>query len=353
MMKLLFLLRKNNSYNTEYSNIYVKSGLINSVKLTIRELEEHLDVRAKVEVCLDSNEINKYVTKYKPDICFLEALWVPPYKYKQLIALHPNVTFVNRIHSEIPFLANEGIAIDWIKEYDKIPTLHTSFNSKSTARDFSHIISNSSYLPNLYPADRARIFGFEDAYYLLTRGVVDKLLRPWRGTFINVGCFGAIRPLKNQLIQAFAAMEMANDISATLQFHINYSRTEQGGNSVLKNIRALFSGTRHKLIEHEWLGRQDFLVLANKMDVGMQTSFSETFNIVTADLVSVGVPVVVSDTISWMPEIAIVDEESVRDIKQKLKEMLVFPRYFSKKSKQALYDYNQEAINIWRKALNQ
>jgi hypothetical protein len=36
------------------------------------------------------------------------------------------------------------------------------------------------------------------------------------------------------------------------------------------------------------------------MDVGMQVSFTETFNIVAADMVAAGVPVVVSPEISWV-----------------------------------------------------
>ena len=37
------------------------------------------------------------------------------------------------------------------------------------------------------------------------------------------------------------------------------------------------------------------------MDVGMQCSMSESFNIVSADFVKMGVPIVVSNDIEWMP----------------------------------------------------
>jgi hypothetical protein len=37
------------------------------------------------------------------------------------------------------------------------------------------------------------------------------------------------------------------------------------------------------------------------MDIGLQVSFSETFNIVSADFVSMGVPIVVSGEVPWAP----------------------------------------------------
>jgi hypothetical protein len=36
------------------------------------------------------------------------------------------------------------------------------------------------------------------------------------------------------------------------------------------------------------------------MDIGMQVSLSESFNIVSADFVSMGVPIVVSNDIEWI-----------------------------------------------------
>jgi hypothetical protein len=37
------------------------------------------------------------------------------------------------------------------------------------------------------------------------------------------------------------------------------------------------------------------------MDIGLQLSFTESFNIVSADFVNHGVPIVVSDAIKWLP----------------------------------------------------
>jgi hypothetical protein len=64
---------------------------------------------------IDNNGIDREVTKYKPTHVIIEALWVIPSKFEILTKLHPNVKWIIRLHSEIPFLANEGIAMEWMK----------------------------------------------------------------------------------------------------------------------------------------------------------------------------------------------------------------------------------------------
>jgi len=110
-MKVLFLLRANGSYNTTTS----KSGLLNSAKMTTEALKRHLKVDTKLVVVIDSNGIDREVFLFKPEICFLEAIWVTPAKMRELVRLHPKVKFVIRVHSETPFLSNEGEAISRIK----------------------------------------------------------------------------------------------------------------------------------------------------------------------------------------------------------------------------------------------
>ena len=221
---------------------------------------------------------------FKPNYVFLEALWCPPTKFKELEKLHPKVKFIIRIHSEIPFLANEGVAIQWIKEYLAYKNVYISFNSKQTNSEFSKLLGNKKiiYLPNYYSLDNKK----------------KKYHTPFGQ--LHVGCFGAIRPMKNQLLQAVCAMQFANEIGKTLHFHINSSRVEQRGDSVLKNLQNLFNNTPHKLMEHPWISHEKFLVLVKRMDLGMQVSMSETFNIVSADLVNNEIPVVASKEVEWI-----------------------------------------------------
>ena len=93
-------------------------GLINSAKLTAECLNK-MGIEAKALSIRDNNCIDKEVFKYRPTHCVIEALWVVPDKFKELIKLHPSVQWFVCIHSEIPFLANEGVAIDWIYRYQR------------------------------------------------------------------------------------------------------------------------------------------------------------------------------------------------------------------------------------------
>jgi hypothetical protein len=129
-----------------------------------------------------------------------------------------------------------------------------------------------------------------------------------------VGCFGAIRPLKNQLIQAFAAIRFAQRKKKKLVFHMNGSRIEQNGSSNLKNIQALFAATGETLELHPWMEHEEFLELVASMDICLQVSLSESFNITSADAVSMGVPLVGSEAISWLPERSQADVNSAESI---------------------------------------
>jgi hypothetical protein len=269
-------------------------------------------------MCTDANSIDREINLIKPDICIIEAVWVPPYKMAELSELWPNVTFIIRVHSKIPFLANEGIAIDWIKEYNQIKNVIVSFNNKETNEDFRNLGIDSVFLPNLYPTIRH----FNDFKYFL-ESIKEKFCKIFgcgkKQTIINIGCFGAIRPLKNQLSQAFAAITYADMNDKILHYHINGTRIEQRGETVLKNLRELFKNTRHKLTEHPWMEHHDFLKIINQMDLGLQVSYTESFNIVTADFVTAKVPIVASDDISWMPWIMKVSPTEHKGIVRKLK----------------------------------
>src|SRR6478609_5804128 len=346
-MKALFLLRTNGSYNTTTS----KSGLLNSSRMTAEALQKYLWVDTKLVVIIDSNSIDREIHKFKPDVVFLEAIWITPEKMRELTRLHPKIKFVIRVHSETPFLSNEGEAISRIKHLERIHNVHIAFNSRTTTNDFirTEVDKDAEYLPNIYDIDYTptRITTFT-AKLLKLLGLKKS---EFRKNTINVGCFGAIRPMKNQLIQAMAAIELANKLDIKLYFHINFSRLEQGGESVYKNMKALFEGTKHELVEHGWLDRENFLLLISQMDIGMQVSFNESFNIVTADFVKQDIPILVSPSINWMPLQATADPENQEEMVQKLLIILRHMNYFRRVNKRSLIQYNNIALRIWRNYL--
>jgi hypothetical protein len=267
-------------------------GLLNSCRFLVNALER-LGVDAKLVEVLDNNGIDKEVHQYKPTHVFVEALWVVPEKFDVLIPLHPKVQWHVRLHSNTPFIANEGVAMGWIKKYaqlqKKYKQFHIAPNSEKMANDLYQSLGiKTVYAPNIYVPHKG-VLGYDHVTPTdKSPGVLD------------IGCFGAIRPLKNQLIQAMAAMSFADQLGKTLHFHINHTRVETHGENAHKNLVALFEGTKHSLITHDWMSHESFCKLIRKMDYGLQVSFSETFNIVAADFVHLKVPIVGSKEIEWM-----------------------------------------------------
>lgn len=271
----LFILKKFYDYGGRNQ---ISNGLRNSCMFIVDLLNTE-GYWAELVEAIDGNCIDRIVTQFKPARVVIEAIWVTPDKMAQLIRLHPSIEWTVRVHSELPFLANEGTAVEYLFAYLALG-VEVAFNSEHTANDFRPF-GDVAHLPNYYP--------------LLT----PRPPLPESDT-LNIGCFGAIRPLKNQLIQAFAAIRFAQEIGKPLVFHMNGSRVEQSGNNVLKNIKALFAATGQTLVLHPWLSHEDFLVLIRQMDMCLAVSLSESFCIVAADAVGLGVPLIGSDAIHWL-----------------------------------------------------
>lgn len=315
--KILFICKYNaNSLNEEYSDgcsygFHRKfSGLYNSARF-INSMLNVAGFKSEIVNAIDNNCIDRLVTENKPNTVIIEAFWVVPEKFIILAKLHPTVKFVVRVHSEIPFLACEGMAIDWISRYLKTTNVILAPNS---SRAYEDILS---YAYHLSPDYADRIIYLPNYYSNPDRAVKHV---PINSNEVHIGCFGAIRPLKNQLTQACAAIKFADDIGKRLVFHINGTRVEGQGQPVLHNIRHIFQHSpNHTLVEHSWLPHDKFMELVATMDFGMQCSFTETFNIVAADMVSVDVPMVVSSEVTWLPMWVKADPTSVGSIVRKLK----------------------------------
>ena len=331
--KVLFILKKRQSSHTGYAS--VSSGLLNSARFVSDMLNKNGIESNLVEV-QDNNGIDREVSNYRPTHVIIEALWVVPSKFEVLTKLHPNVQWIIRLHSDISFLANEGIAIEWIYEYLKYDNVKISSNDWETNFNFE-LLTNKQfvYLPNYYPV------GFFNT----------NKPKPITKKVLNVGCFGAIRPLKNQLIQAVAAIDYADTYGKKLNFHINTQRIEGKGEPVLKNLRELFKNNpRHKLIEHGWLKHNEFIDLVQRMDIGLQVSFSETFNIVSADFVNNNIPVVTSNEVDWVNPVYYANPSKVESIVSRMKRAL-FSSMFKLNflNKLSLWFYSLKSEKIWTK----
>jgi glycosyltransferase involved in cell wall biosynthesis len=306
MPKVLFLVKKRSD-----SVKGLGFGLGNSASF-VSEFLKRKGIESKNVMCIDANYIDKHVTENDPDIVILEALWVTPLKIKEILSIkkHQKRTWVVRIHSRVAFLAYEGNAFAWLKGYHEVlknfPNIKFVIapNTDDFAADLSNVFGLSSvYLPNIYSENYE--FGPKP---------------PQEPGKINIGCFGAIRPFKNHLTQSLAAIHFANQHNFELNFHVNGDRCEQTGDCVLKNLHNVFEmQNKHTLVKHPWMEHDEFITVIRKMDLGLQVSFSETFNLVAADFVTCDVPIVVSNQIKWLPTVFQVNEcNSVQEIVDRL-----------------------------------
>jgi hypothetical protein len=339
--QVLFILKLRQQSGGEYS-VLKHSGLFNSATF-VKDMLTKNGYVANLTQVVDNNQIHAEVTKYKPDIVIIEALWVVPEKFEVLRKLHPHIKWIIRLHSELPFLANEGIAFEWINRYIHQKNVYISGNSHNMQRDLENYVKSSMH-PNL----RHKVI-FLPNYYLVNSVSPTPVVRT--SSSINVGCFGAIRPMKNHLVQAAAAVEFAERLGLKCKFHINSGRIEGKGDTVLKNLRAFFDGLggRHQLVEHGWLDREDFLQVVRQMDIGLQISLSETFNIVSADFVNENVPIVTSREVHWMPRLFTSNATDSQKIANAMGWALLYDRYFwwLNCPKQSLQKYVNMSERMW------
>jgi hypothetical protein len=323
--RVLFILKFRHGYGIQYHS----SGLFNSATM-ISSMLLAAGIESKVVEVTDNNDIDREVTQYQPTHVIIEALWVVPEKFDVLVELHPSVRWIVRLHSELPFLAQEGMACSWILQYSKHPNVQVAFNSKRILDFFEGIKVKTLYLPNYFPV------------------VDDPIDEHDSDTVINIGCFGALRVLKNQLAQAAAAIEFADNEGKQLRFHINGASDREDGSEILKNLRALFAGTKHTLVEHAWLNPADFSAVLKQIDIGMQVSFSETFNMVSAQMVCMYLPVVLSKEIQWASSLSQADPTSVDDIVGSLRRVTGVSSWLAKKLNIAgLSNYANKSKKIW------
>jgi hypothetical protein len=244
----------------------------------------------------------------------------------------------------MPFMAGEGMAMDWIGEYSRFKNIILSCNAPRMLREVRLYLQHLNgwtdkktnqrviYQPNFYPQE-------------YKRKQLDK-----SGEFIDIGCFGAVRPLKNHLVQAFAAIDFAERIGKRLRFHVNAGRIEMQGGPALRNLRCLFEqiyGRGHELVNHQWTPREQFLELCAQMDIGLQVSFSETFNIVGCDVVSQGVPLVGSVEIPWSSRWWRADPTDSSNIADRLERAYNFSNINVTLNQHNLNKYTENTRRIW------
>lgn len=340
--RILFVLKRREDFDpAQHTKEGMQTGLFNSATF-VKDMLNDSDIESQLFIAKDNNDIDRAATAFRPTHVIIEALWVVPQKFAVLSKLHPTVKWIIRLHSETPFLAQEGMAWDWMGDYIRHPNILIAANSPrmlaevttyltAILPDDKTIHNRIIYLPNFYPTE-----------YKAKRFQLEK-------DSINIGCFGAVRPLKNHMVQAMAALQFARTVDKKLKFHIN-ARVELKADSIVRNLRCMFQHLAeqgHELVFHTWTPREEFLKLCATMDIGMQVSFSETFNIVGADFISQGVPLICSNEIPWINKKFKADPTDSDAICKALIETCINPEQNVTMNQNALSAYSEVTKHIW------
>ena len=245
-----------------------------------------------LQVRVEAEQANSHRDRKVPiSHVIISAPWIPTVELSQLVHTHTEIEWTVCSHSNVGFLQADPRGIEYLRQDGSLAEAAVNFslatNSKRLQTWWNQAYHQAMRLiPNLYDVD--------DHF---------PHHRPWTpGTLLKIGSFGAIRPLKNQITAAGAAVEIANRLRAECEFWINSGRTEGNGIWATAAVKSILAGLPNiRLREAPWQAWPSFRDLVRSMHLLIQTSYTESFNMVTADGVSDGIPSVTSDAIDWVP----------------------------------------------------
>jgi hypothetical protein len=296
-------------------------------------------IYAEVWPILGTQSLSELIAKASPppSHVVIGAPWLPtPGLQGDLVFKFPAVQFAVVCHSNVGFLQNDPTAIKNFREDLDLEQGSLNFKAGGNSKRLCSWVTSSYSRPCLW---------LPNLYYMEGLGPVYR--RQWTGGTIKIGAFGAVRPLKNHLSAAAAALEISNDLHTEVEFHISVGRIE-GGSTVVRSIDAMLGGVPNmKLVKDEWYRWPQFRHLVRSMNILMQPSYTETFNMVTADGASEGVPSVTSDAIEWSPSYWQADVDDPLSI-ARIGKALLMNMHAGADGYNALVKYNQDGLVAWK-----
>jgi hypothetical protein len=243
-------------------------------------------VRHNIDLVHAIDSYNETHKEHLTDVV-ISAPWLSKFDMEALLKNFKDIRFVVLSHSNVGFLQADVQGVELIRQYiglqRKYPNLRVGGNSEKFVHWLREAFDPKAVLlPNLYP-------------------FTPRPSKRWIGPILKIGAFGAPRPYKNFMTAAAATVVMQRTLGCSVEFHMNQGG-EAEGYETDKAIEQLFRGTSIKLIKHSWSYWNEFIKIVGSMDVLMQPSFTESFNMIAADGISRGVSSVVSSAINWAPE---------------------------------------------------
>jgi hypothetical protein len=281
-------------------------------------------------------DIDTMVQEYKPTHIIISAPWVPPHYFTYVVTKHPSVHFVSVCHSNVGFLFADTNGVKNLRAYfdiQKYENFHIAGNSKK----FQTWVQKAYSVPCLY---------LPNLYHLSSYSEKKKS----HEHVLKIGCFGATRPLKNLMTAAGVALEISTRLNRPVEFWISSGRTETGAWGVRQAVSALLDDTTVSIKENPWQPWTEFRKTVGEMDLLLQLSYTESFNMVTADGIAEGVPSVVSEAIDWVPKNWIANSDDCDEIASVAIKLL--KKYQTiKKGRKMLKKYVDNGVKEWKKFL--
>ena len=266
----------------------------------------------------------------------ISAPWLKTSELTALLSRFTDIDFAVISHSNIGFLVVEPGAISLITEGISLQQAWHNFKLGANSAKFCdwmmRVYGNKpAYLPNLYNLAH-------------TDGTVSR--PPWRHGTLRIGSFGAIRVLKNHISAAAAAIEISRRLGVDTEFWLSGGRSEHAGPALDAITRLIRASASCKLKTLDWKSWPDFNKELRVMNLLLQPSFTESFNMVSADGVAQGVPSVVSDAIEWVPKNWQARADDACDISN-VGISLLFDPTAAAEGRVALAKHNRMALQAW------
>ena len=331
-MTQIILAYKNFAANKNISHIGLGVSALNNAKVMRRA-----GLSAHVWPIVSSSDLRDRLRAQPASHVVISAPWIPSPEIQSLLTEFPETQFAVNCHSNVGFLQADSNGVKLVREAMDIEAGSFNFHLGGNSRKFCTWIESAygspcTYLPNMYFLPQ-----------------VPRPQRPlYRGGTLRIGAFGATRPLKNFMSAAAAALEIAHGFKADLELYLSSGRTEGGGDTILRAAKAMLDGVPGvTLVQNGWQSWPQFRNSVAHMHLLLQPSYTESFNMVTADGVAEGVPSVVSDAIDWAPDHWKAMADEVRDIARVGRGLLLDDQAASD-GWNALTDHNASALSAWK-----
>lgn len=309
----LVLAYKNFAANRNISHIGLGVSALNTAKVLRRA-----GIIATVVPILSAADLHTQLEQNPSSHVIVSAPWIPTNELQKLIIQHSETEFYINCHSNVGFLQADRNGVKLIREAMELELASHNLHLAGNSRRFCDWIQSAfarpcSHLPNLYWLDE------------LSGHAIHPQPIGHSGP-LRVGVFGATRALKNLMTATAAAVQIARNLRLALELWLSAGRAEGGGQTVLDALREMIVGLPNVTLKlNGWQTWPQFRQTVGHMHLLLQPSYTESFNMVTADGVAEGVASVVSEAIEWAPDHWKADVDDAADVARVGRQLLHDP----------------------------